>query len=112
MSASRIRAVDSDYRTARECRRRADECRQSWDAGRAREIDHVIQRAFAGDRRFIGKSERDLQMIGAVRWSQSTEAHRLRRREERYAQRAVLNLACARFGTHIRALAESHRGFQ
>lgn len=105
VAADRLRAAIDDFRVAQYCRRRAEECQRLWEAGRESEIDHVKELAHAGDRRFRGRNDRELTTIGSIRWSQSAEAHRIRRREERYTKRAMLDLAFARFLTHLHELA-------
>lgn len=105
-TAERIRAAAGEFRAARDCRRKAKDCELLWDAGRASAIEHVAELAAVGDRRFRGRSDRELTLIGAMRWSQSTEAQRLRRREERYTKRAMLDLAFARFLMHLHELAD------
>jgi hypothetical protein len=104
VAGERLRAAIDDFRMAQYCRRRAEECQRLWEAGRESEIGHVKEMAHAGDRRFRGRTDRELTTIGAIRWSQSTEAQRIRRREERYTKRAMLDLAFARFLTHLHEL--------
>jgi hypothetical protein len=104
VAARQLRAALDDFRMAQYCRRRAEECQRRWEAGRESEIEFVRELARAGDRRFRGRNDRELTTIGVIRWAQSTEAQRLRRREERNTKRAMLDLAFARFLTHLHEL--------
>ncbi|GAA1032632.1 hypothetical protein GCM10009557_31760 [Virgisporangium ochraceum] len=104
VAADQLRSAIDDFREAQYCRRRAEECQRQWEAGRESEIDHVKELAHTGDRRFRGRNDRELTTIGTIRWAQSTQAQRLRRREERYTRRAMLDLAFARFLTHLQEL--------
>lgn len=105
VAADQFRAAIHDFRVAQYCRRRAEECQRLWESGREAEIEYVKEMAHGGDRRFRGRNDRELTTIGSIRWSQSTEAQRIRRREERYTKRAMLDLAFARFLTHLHELA-------
>jgi hypothetical protein len=95
--ANGLDQMTDDYQRAWYCRTQAEAAREKWFAGRAREIDYVVGRADSGDPRFCDMSDRELEITGRTRWSQSLEAQKLQNIEQRYGRWAELYLAFAQF---------------
>jgi hypothetical protein len=89
--------ITDDYELARSYQRQAEEFRDQWMAGRAREIQYVIRRANEGDPRFKRMSAHDLQATGRMRWSKSGQARKLAGLDEEYSRLAKIHLAFAEF---------------
>jgi hypothetical protein len=89
--------IADDYELARTYQRQAEEYRDQWMAGRAREIQYVIGRAHQGDPRFKRMTQQDLQATGRMRWSKSGQARKLSGLDEEYSRLAKIHLAFAEF---------------
>jgi len=93
--ADELDALPDDRSRAQHCRAKVEAYRNRYFAGRAGEIAYVRRRAAAGDHRFAGMSDRDLEITGKLRWGSSGRADEIRGLEQMWGRWAAMYVEAA-----------------